>query len=165
MRDDTTLGPLVSGEQLSRVQGYVDQSEREGARIVHGGGRPNGELAHGFYHEPTVLVDVADDLTVVREEVFGPVLVTQPFESVEELTRRANDTTLGLSAGVWTGDVRKAHRLAASLEAGTVWINTYGMWDPSAPWGGFKQSGYGRDCGRAGIEEYLQTKTVWTNYA
>jgi acyl-CoA reductase-like NAD-dependent aldehyde dehydrogenase len=165
MRDDTTLGPLVSGEQLSRVQGFVDQSEREGARIVHGGGRPNGELAHGFYHEPTVLVDVADDLTVVREEVFGPVLVTQPFESVEELTRRANDTTLGLSAGVWTGDVRKAHRLAASLEAGTVWINTYGMWDPSAPWGGFKQSGYGRDCGRAGIEEYLQTKTVWTNYA
>jgi acyl-CoA reductase-like NAD-dependent aldehyde dehydrogenase len=161
----TTLGPLVSGEQLDRVSGYVERSVAEGARIATGGKRANGPLAAGFFHEPTVLVDVADEHAVAREEVFGPVLVTQPFESVEEVARRANNVSMGLAAGVWTRDLSKAHAMAAALQAGTVWINTYNNFDAIAPWGGYKQSGYGRDGGREGIEKYLQTKTVWTNYA
>jgi acyl-CoA reductase-like NAD-dependent aldehyde dehydrogenase len=102
-------------------------------------------------------------MTVAREEIFGPVLVAQPFDSLDEVARRANDTNYGLSAAVWTRDIAKAHRMAHALDSGTVWINCYNYYDVGVPWGGFKQSGYGRDCGREGLEKYLQTKAVWTS--
>jgi acyl-CoA reductase-like NAD-dependent aldehyde dehydrogenase len=164
IRDDTTLGPLVSDEQRARVTGYLEKAVTAGASVACGGGVPGGSLAAGFFHEPTVLVDVDDSQVVVRDEIFGPVLVAQPFESVEEVATRANSTRMGLAAGVWTRDLGKAHALAGLLQAGTVWINSYNLFDAAAPWGGYKQSGYGRDGGREGIEKYLQTKTVWTKY-
>jgi acyl-CoA reductase-like NAD-dependent aldehyde dehydrogenase len=156
---DTSLGPLVSKEQFERVTGYIDLGEREGASIVSGGKAPDG---NGYFLPPTVLADVPDDLTVVREEIFGPVVVVQPFESVEEVARRANETGYGLTAGVWTNDLQKAHKVAEYLDAGTVWINSYNALDPAVGVGGVKDSGYGKDNGREGLEKFLQTKTVWT---
>ena len=158
----TTLGPLVSEEQMNRVRGYLRKGEEEGAQVVTGG---NGSDLPGYFVEPTIMADVSDNLTVVKEEIFGPVLVAQPFEDVEELTSRANDTEYGLSAGVWTNDVRKAHRAAEALEAGTVWINCYNYFDAGVPWGGWKLSGYGKDLGREAFEKHLETKVVWTNLA
>jgi acyl-CoA reductase-like NAD-dependent aldehyde dehydrogenase len=162
---ETTLGPLISSEQLTRVSGYVDRSIAEGATAATGGsGRPSGDLANGFFHEPTVLVDVPDHMTIAREEVFGPVLITQTFDDVEELARRANETPMGLAAGVWTRDVSKAHQVAAAIQAGTVWVNSYNLFDAAVPWGGYKHSGHGRDGGREGIEKFLQTKAVWLQH-
>jgi acyl-CoA reductase-like NAD-dependent aldehyde dehydrogenase len=162
---DTTLGPLISGEQLARVNGYIESGRADGARIAVGGTPSNGEHGEGFFVEPTVIVDAPDDMTLVREEIFGPVLVAQPFDSLEELARRANANDFGLAAGVWTSNVKTAHTMAKLLRAGTVWVNCYNYFDATAPWGGFKQSGYDRDCGREGLEKYLETKTVWTNLA
>lgn len=162
---DTTMGPLISEEQLKRVSGFVEQSKEQGVTVATGGGRVNGSLANGSFYEPTVLLDVADANTVAKEEIFGPVLVVQKFENVDELVKRANSVSYGLAAGVWTKDVARAHAVAAAIEAGTVWVNTYNQFDACAPWGGFKQSGYGRDNGKEGLEKYLQTKTVWVNYA
>jgi phenylacetaldehyde dehydrogenase len=156
---DTTLGPLVSREQFDRVRGYIDLGKREGASILAGGESPGGD---GYFMPPTVLSDVPDDFTVVREEIFGPVVVVQPFETVEEVARRANASSYGLTAGVWTNDLQKAHKLAEDLDAGTVWINAYNALDPAVGVGGVKDSGYGKDNGREGLEKYLQTKTVWT---
>lgn len=161
----TTLGPLVSDEQLQRVTGYLERGVEEGASVAVGGRRADGDLAKGYFVEPTVLVDVTDDATVCREEIFGPVLVAQPFDSLEDLAARANTSSYGLAAGVWTTDVRKAHKFAAMLQAGTVWINCFNYFDAVAPFGGYKHSGYGRDNGRAALDDYLQTKTVWTNLA
>jgi phenylacetaldehyde dehydrogenase len=161
----TTLGPLVSDEQLERVTGYLERGVQDGASVACGGQRANGELSSGYFVEPTVLTDVPDEATVCREEIFGPVVVAQPFDSLEELASRANATSFGLAAGVWTTDVRKAHKLAAMLQAGTVWINCFNYFDAAAPFGGYKESGYGRDNGRAALEQYLQVKTVWTNLA
>jgi acyl-CoA reductase-like NAD-dependent aldehyde dehydrogenase len=162
---DTTMGPLISEEQRRRVAGYVEGSRRDGLEIALGGGVPDHLPASGSFFEPTVLLDVADHARVVREEIFGPVLVVQPFDSIEEIACRANDTPFGLTAGIWTRDVAKVHGLAARLKAGTVWVNTYNQFDAAAPWGGYKQSGYGRDNGREGLEKYLQTKTVWVDYS
>jgi acyl-CoA reductase-like NAD-dependent aldehyde dehydrogenase len=164
LAEETTLGPLVSEEQRRRVIGFLEGAAADGATVATGGNIPNGPLAGGWFHEPTVITDVSDDHAIVRHEVFGPVVVVQPFESVEEVAARANHSSFGLAAGVWTKDLRKAHALADALEAGTVWVNTYSVFDAVAPWGGYKQSGYGRDGGREGIEKYLQTKTVWTNF-
>jgi acyl-CoA reductase-like NAD-dependent aldehyde dehydrogenase len=161
----TTLGPLVSDEQLDRVTGYLERGVQDGASVVCGGRRANGDLSNGYFVEPTVLADVPDDSAVCREEIFGPVVVAQPFDSLEELASRANATSYGLAAGVWTTDVRKAHKLAAMLQAGTVWINCFNYFDAAAPFGGYKHSGYGRDNGRAALEQYLEVKTVWTNLA
>jgi phenylacetaldehyde dehydrogenase len=165
LHPSTTLGPLVSDEQLQRVTGYLARGVDEGASVAVGGRRADGDLASGYFVEPTVLVDVADDATICREEIFGPVLVAQPFDSLESLAARANGSSYGLAAGVWTTDVRKAHKFAAQLEAGTVWINCFNYFDAVAPFGGYKHSGYGRDGGRAALDNYLQTKTVWTNLA
>ncbi|MFN8160249.1 MAG: aldehyde dehydrogenase family protein [Solirubrobacterales bacterium] len=162
---ETTLGPLVSDEQLRRVTSYLERGVEEGASVAVGGRRADGDLASGYFVEPTVLVDVTDDTVICREEIFGPVLVAQPFDSLEELAARANASSYGLAAGIWTTDVRKAHKFAAMLEAGTVWINCFNNFDAVAPFGGYKQSGYGRDNGRAALDGYLQTKTVWTNLA
>jgi phenylacetaldehyde dehydrogenase len=161
---ETTLGPLISQSQRERVLGYIDAGIADGASVLHGGLGVQDQ-SDGYFVDPTVLSDVSDDLTVVREEIFGPVLVAQRFSSIEELAARANATQFGLAAGVWTSNVSNAHKLAALLEAGTVWINCYNQFAPMAPWGGYKQSGYGRDGGEAALEEYLHHKTVWTNVA
>ena len=132
--------------------------------VSYGGNRCGGDLSGGHFLEPTVLSNVPDDSRVAREEIFGPVLAMQSFKDTDDLVRRANATTYGLAAGIWTHDLRKAHRTAAALQAGTVWVNTYNQFDAAAPFGGYKASGYGRDNGMAGIDKYLQTKAVWVNY-
>ena len=159
---ETTLGPLVSAEQLRRVTGYLEAGVRDGADAVVGGGRPTGVDPAGFFVEPTVLTGVPDDASVCTDEIFGPVLVVQAFDDVDEAVARANDTQYGLAAAVWTRDVGLAHRTAARLAAGTVWINGFHGYDAAVPFGGFKRSGYGRDNGEEAIAKYLQTKSVWT---
>ncbi|HEY2705516.1 MAG TPA: aldehyde dehydrogenase family protein [Candidatus Dormibacteraeota bacterium] len=158
---DTTMGPLVSEVQQRRVAGYVEEGVRAGASCRTGGGVPGGDLAGGYFYQPTLLTGVSDDMTVAREEIFGPVLSVMSFDDIDEVVRRANDSTYGLAAGIWTRDISKAHRIAHALQAGLVWINAYNMLDPAAPFGGYKQSGFGRDLGEEGLNAYTQTKTVW----
>lgn len=158
---DSTMGPLVSSAHRDKVRRYVDEAARAGADITTGGHDIGGELAGGFFFEPTVVLNPTDDSPVASEEVFGPVLVVQTFSDEDELLRRANATPYGLTAGLWTRDVGRAHALADRLEAGTVWVNTYGDFSASAPWGGAKASGLGRDCGPDGLNKYLETKSVW----
>lgn len=153
----TQMGPLVSDEQLSRVSGYLQSGQAEGATALSGGHR-HGE--QGYFVEPTVLVDVKPDMKVVREEIFGPVVVAQPFDDLEEIAATANDTPFGLAAGIWTRDISKAHRLAAQLKAGTVWINTYNVYDAALPFGGYKQSGWGREMGHEVLKNYTEVKSV-----
>jgi phenylacetaldehyde dehydrogenase len=161
---ETTLGPLVSQDQHDRVSKYIDLGRSEGANIALGdSGEGNGGTEAGYFVNPTVIIDAPDEMTLVKEEIFGPVLVAQPFDSVEELARRANTSDYGLSAGVWTTNVKTAHTMAKLLRSGTVWVNCYNYFDATAPWGGFKLSGYDRDCGREGLEKYLETKTIWTS--
>ncbi len=159
----TELGPLVSQEQLERVTGYIETGKREGATTTTGGNRAGGDLAQGYFVEPTVFDHVSDDMTIAREEIFGPVVTALPFEEVEEVAARANRSIYGLAAGVWTSDVKKVHRVAAALKAGVVWVNTYNQFDAAAPFGGYKQSGYGREMGHAVLDAYTQIKTVWVN--
>jgi acyl-CoA reductase-like NAD-dependent aldehyde dehydrogenase len=157
---NTRLGALVSQKQKASVLGYIERAKAEGATLVAGGNavRPNGR---GHFVEATVFDGVTPEMTIAREEIFGPVLAVLSFDDVEHGLRLANETIYGLAAGIWTRDIAKAHRAARAVRAGTVWINTYNFYDPGAPFGGFKASGFGRDLGRDALDGYLETKTVW----
>jgi acyl-CoA reductase-like NAD-dependent aldehyde dehydrogenase len=156
---DSQFGPVVSEEQYGRVAGYIDSGLEEGAEAVAGGKPENGD--GGYFISPTLFTGVEDEMKIAREEIFGPVLVAQPFEDLEEVARRANDTEYGLAAGLWTRDISKAHKLAALLKAGSVYINTWGAGDPAVPFGGYKASGIGREKGHHNLDAYLETKSVF----
>lgn len=159
----TELGPLISQEQLGRVTAYIAAGERAGAVVTTGGRQPDPEQFPGYFLQPTVFDKVSDDMSIAREEIFGPVVVALPFERLEEVAARANRSIYGLAAGVWSSDIKTVHKMAAALKAGVVWANTYNMFDAAAPFGGYKQSGYGREMGHAVLDAYTQTKTVWIN--
>ncbi len=157
----TQLGPVVSAEQLERVTGYMALGREQGARAVTGGQRlTSGNLAQGYYVEPTVFADVQDDMRIAREEIFGPVISALPFDTLEEVVRRANDSSYGLGSGVWSRNVNTIHKVAHALRTGTVWANCYQVMDPAMPFGGYKMSGFGRESGVEHMHEYLQTKAV-----
>ena len=151
------MGPLVSKEQFERVTGFLDRGQTAGAKAMCGGDAPDRE---GYFVNPTVLVETHETMEVVKEEIFGPVVVAMPFKDHEELVARANDTAYGLAAGIWTDDLANAHRIAKAVRAGTVWINCYNVFDAALPFGGYKQSGWGREMGHAALNNYLEVKSV-----
>ena len=153
----TQMGPLVSAEQLDRVGAYISAGRTEGARIAAGGQRLPQK---GYFLSPTILADVSDTMKVTREEIFGPVVKVSRFTEIDEVVARANDSPYGLAAAAWTRDLSKAHSFAARVQAGTVWVNCYNVLDPALPFGGFKQSGWGREMGQAVLKNYTETKTV-----
>jgi phenylacetaldehyde dehydrogenase len=159
MEEGTQMGPLVSDEQLRRVTGFLESGKEAGATAVTGGGRW-GE--RGYFVEPTVITNTRPDMRIVREEIFGPVVVAAPFQSLDEIAAAANDSDYGLGAGIWTQDISKAHALAKKLRAGTVWINCYNVFDAALPFGGYKQSGWGREMGHEVLEAYTEVKAITT---
>ncbi len=163
MNPKTRLGAIVSKEQMENVLRYIDAGKSEGAKLVAGGERADIGTGKGYFVKPTIFDDVDPQMKIAREEIFGPVLATIRFKDVDDAIAKANATVYGLAAAVWTRDVSKAHRVARAVKAGTVWINTYNLYDPALPFGGFKESGFGRDQGRDALEKYTQTKSVWVN--
>jgi phenylacetaldehyde dehydrogenase len=159
MEPGTQMGPLVSDEQFRRVTGYLESGKSDGATALTGGGRFGDR---GYFVEPTVLTNTTPDMKVVREEIFGPVLVASPFTDLDEIAGVANDSEYGLGAGIWTRDISKAHALAKKIRAGTVWINCYNVFDAALPFGGYKQSGWGREMGHQALEAYTEVKAVTT---
>ena len=159
---DVQVGPLVSTEQLDRVTGYLKVGQEEGAKALSGGARlTDGALAKGYFVPPTVFGDVKDEMRIAREEIFGPVISAIPFDDIEEVIKRGNNTDFGLGSGLWTRDVSKAVKVSKAIRAGSVWVNCYQAMDPAVPFGGYKMSGYGRESGLQHVEEYLNVKAVW----
>ena len=159
----TRMGPVVSRAQMDTVLSYIEAGKRDGARVVAGGGRANVGNGKGYYIEPTIFDGVSNSMKIAREEIFGPVLSVIPFKSVEDGIAQGNQTTYGLAAAVWTRDVAKAFRAARALRAGTVWVNAYNLFDAALPFGGFKESGFGREMGSVGLDHYTEVKTVWVD--
>lgn len=165
--DETTqMGPLISAEHLAKVESYVEMALREGAKLAFGGTRPSDPtLANGYFYQPTLFTDCTNDMRIVQEEVFGPVITVERFGTEEEALERANSTVYGLSAGFWTRDPDRMERVSKALRFGTVWVNDFNVYFVQAPWGGYKQSGLGRELGRMGLEEYTEVKHVFRNHA
>ena len=159
----TRYGALASKKQLETVGRYVETAKKEGASLVAGGSRADIGTGKGYFFQPTVFDNVTPEMTIAREEIFGPVLATIEFSDLDEAIARANDSQYGLAAAVWTRDVKKAHYVARKLQAGTVWINTYNVYDTAAPFGGYKASGFGREMGAHALEHYTQVKSVWVD--
>ncbi len=157
MDTSTQMGPMVSEEQQQRVLGYLESGMTEGAKAVVGGNRLDDK---GYFVEPTVLVNTNQNMKVIQEEIFGPVVCAEPFTDLEDVITKANDSIYGLAAAIWTKDINKAHRIAAQLRAGTVWINCHNIFDAALPFGGYKQSGWGREMGHDALELYTEVKAV-----
>ncbi|MBM4761815.1 aldehyde dehydrogenase family protein [Bacillus sp. B15-48] len=160
---DTVIGPLISAKQKERVLNYLDIGQSEGAEMVIGGNATEAELVNGHFVKPTVLANVNNEMRISREEIFGPVVGAMPFNDIDEVIKQANDTVYGLGGGICTTDLRKAHKVARALRTGNVWINTYNIVEPGSPFGGYKQSGLGRENGAASIDAYTEIKNVWVN--
>ncbi|PQD95716.1 betaine-aldehyde dehydrogenase [Pradoshia eiseniae] len=160
LEEGTTMGPLISSTQQSRVKGYIDKGIEEGAEVLTGGDIP---FEKGYFVSPTIFADVNHSMTIAKEEIFGPVVSAMPFDDIDDLVEKANDSMYGLAAGVWTQDIKKAHYIAHKLKAGTVWVNTYNTFDAGSPFGGYKQSGLGREMGSYALDNYTEVKSVWIN--
>ncbi|HJX83208.1 MAG TPA: aldehyde dehydrogenase family protein, partial [Candidatus Angelobacter sp.] len=159
----TRLGAIVSEKQMQSVLGYIEAGKKEGATLLAGGKRAAVNGDNGYFIEPTIFGGVKNDMKIAQEEIFGPVLATLTFDDIDEVAALANENVYGLASAIWTNDIKKAHQLSRRLKAGTVWINTYGVMDAALPFGGFKQSGFGRDLGMDALHHYTELKTVWMN--
>lgn len=157
LQPDTDMGPLVSKEQQERVVNYINKGNSEGATLLTGGGHTDT----GYFVEPTIFTDVDEKMSIAREEIFGPVVVAMPYEDLDEIIERANNTPYGLAAGLWTENLKNAHYVADRLKAGSVWVNCFNLTDPSIPFGGYKESGFGREMGSYALENYTEVKSVW----
>lgn len=165
MDQSTQMGPQVSEEQLNRIKGYVDIAKNEGASVVTGGCPPqlDPEFQKGYFFQPTIFGDVKNQMRVAQEEIFGPVVSMLSFKDEDDLIKQANETIYGLSAGLWTTNITRAHRFAKEIKAGVIWINTFNMFNAASPFGGYKQSGYGREMGKHALEMYTNVKSVWVD--
>ena len=165
MNKDTQMGPQVSEEQLNRIKGYCDIAQKEGASVVTGGCPPqlDPEFQKGYFFQPTIFGEVTNQMRVAQEEIFGPVVSMLSFKDEDDLIKQANETIYGLSAGIWTSNITRAHRFAKEIKAGVIWINTYNMFNAASPFGGYKQSGYGREMGKHALEMYTNVKRVWVD--